>query len=208
MNRKERRRAEAQNRTHEARLRKDVVMQAEIKRVRAVHEAGHAVIARALGVEVEIATLEPDMLDQDFLAGVVTINASGVTHYDDLPAQQQQRAFEIDAIISLAGPLAQKKCQPTNTRRDGWCTDIEDTWKYVFQAVLVEGGVEPEGLSPSDINEWQKVKGGDLLSKLYKETAALVDEHWPAIQSVAEGLLKRPSLNQDDIDALIARIAA
>src|SRR5580704_6948682 len=73
----------------------------------AVHEAGHAVIARKFGLEVEYVTAlwkEPK---------VPSHSAAWLAGHLDVPAQIE--AFEKDAIVALAGIAAQRRAYPAST---------------------------------------------------------------------------------------------
>ena len=81
----------------------------------AYHEAGHAVIARVLGIEVLRATIRPDK----FYAGHVVHGQAGprarTIGAEDREEEwfQRMETAEDRAKLALAGPLAEMKYRPT-----------------------------------------------------------------------------------------------
>ena len=69
-------------------------------------------------------------------------------------------------------------------------------------AVKLKHGEEPTG--DLKLNAAEEAEGDVLFERLLTETEILVEQNWPAIQRVATALLNRLSLDQDDIDTLIA----
>jgi hypothetical protein len=165
----------------------------------AYHEAGHAVVARVLGIGVPYVTLLPGEV------GVQRQSARWLAK-DDADRSVMVRAIENDAKISLAGMCAQLKYRPrTDERRmrsGGWLDDIKQAKSCVAHAVHMKSGgqhVATETAVEVDHDEFWH-----LYEQLKQETMALVEANWPAIERTAEALLRSRALVQDDIDALIA----
>ena len=113
------------------------------------HEAGHAVIARALNINIKYATLED-------VNGYPMVLAESAAH--QRPSDPD--ALEHDAIVSLAGPLAQQRHRPLSQSeqdrawKDGgeWYDDRLNAQNYLLMLQklrrgepVVEGQVDLEG---------------------------------------------------------------
>ena len=96
----------------------------------AYHEAGHAVIARLLGVEVTGVT----MFRTDGVAAAVHTASAAMQGkgLEDFIA-----ALIIDAKVALAGGIAQWQYKPTKGVR-GWDDDIASASNYVATAVFAK----------------------------------------------------------------------
>lgn len=152
----------------------------------ALHEAGHAVIARVLGICIAEVTIGHD-------AGV-----QPDWWEDRLPREQVAEAF---AKFSLAGPAAQ--CR--NRRRRGN--------RFAIVVVLLREGsndyesamIQVRCATGAWTDDPVKKAAADALFELWlDETEKLVDEHWPAIERVARALLVCPVLDQATVDEVIA----
>jgi hypothetical protein len=177
------------------------------KKVTAYHEAGHAVIAHALGLTIHHATRHTEVNNQlstthRRTAGVTTYSALYVAQY--LDAEARAAAAEHDAMVSLGGPFAQLRYRPltpgqiTRSWGDDWWHDRRETIDMVGRAVLSRRGIKPaEGTEiPIDADMVA------LSEHLEARTAELVEQHWPAIVRVATALLEHPVLTQGDIEEL------
>jgi hypothetical protein len=172
----------------------------------AIHEAGHAVIARVLGIEVEEVVIA--------LAPPSGEGRMRLTEYG-LGGVQMRAPRKYDRVMSwyftahalLAGRIAQARACPGSLDPEvaGGVLDsdlahvAELTRKY---ALLTGFGIEPvpEVLSaPQERELWRCRK------RFRRETRILVDKHWLAIERVAEALLSGGVLDGDEVDALIGR---
>ena len=103
------------------------------------HEAGHAVIARALGVGVVHIALFS--LDPGSRGGAQSRSASWLAPADDLLAQIA--GYEIDAKVSLAGPQAQLSYRPGRMRWEHeWSSDLAYARSFIARSVLLKHGVK------------------------------------------------------------------
>lgn len=169
----------------------------EREAVIAHHEAGHAVIARVLGMGIGCVTLFST--DSNNEAVALTISASSAARGADQATLIA--ALEKDAMVSLAGSYAQVRYRPAKNQ-DGWESDTEAASSFVALAVALRHGMTPEdgrtlpkALAPECLQ---------LYERLCDKTEALVAEHWSSIVRVAKALPEHPALNEADVDDLIA----
>jgi ATP-dependent Zn protease len=83
------------------------------KKLKAYHEAGHAVIARVLGVGVPQLTLVS--VDADTAASATTASAAALADRNDLFAHVA--GIEKDIKISMAGPQSQNRYRPRTSTK-------------------------------------------------------------------------------------------
>ena len=170
--------------------------------IKAHHEAGHAVIARVLGVGVTGVMLFSTRSDNSSAAE--TVSAAYAARDADLPSRVA--ALEADAKVALAGPQAQLKYQLVKKRRrDEWEGDITNAQNAACQIVLLmEGATLDPRPHEITLTRDQGNEVNRIVDRLLKEVEHLVIEHWPAIERVAKALLAHRCLSQADVDALIA----
>jgi ATP-dependent Zn protease len=82
-----------------------------VRKVVAYHEAGHAVVARLLGQSIVSVAIGAD----DDSAAAVTSSAAHAARERDAAAQVS--GYETDAMIALAGPIAQVMSRPSQRDR-------------------------------------------------------------------------------------------
>lgn len=166
----------------------------------AYHEAGHAVAARVQGLDVPYVTL----LRTSGTSRASAQHESAAWIARDADRATRVSALEKDAIVFLAGPAAQRRHRlPKN--QDGWKTDLDDAKLRAIKAVLIKNGVTlPEVETKVHLNSDDAEEAKLLYNRLAAKTETLIQEKWLAITRVAEALLTRPVLNQDELDELIA----
>jgi ATP-dependent Zn protease len=142
----------------------------------AYHEAGHAVVAYRLGIEVEHVTIVPDH------------DSRGHFVHADLfcaPGCGSDRANLERAIkISLAGPLAQARLLRRLDRRRGGRQDYD---------------------CASGLARYLAGSAGEREFLRYQErrTHALVDHFWNEIELVAQALIERDQLSGAEVKDII-----
>ena len=157
------------------------------------HEAGHAVIARKLGLEVFYVMLSLDNNGGGF--GKCQHETYFVRNAD---LATKLVAYETDAIVALAGPVAECRYrQPTKREMAGWRGDRKTARRCVTRLVALKRNI----LTPEP-------KYDELFAQFCNKTRVLIDKHWPAIERVAQGLLDFSDLNAALVDDLIAGKAA
>jgi ATP-dependent Zn protease len=179
-------------------------MKADKRRI-AHHEAGHAVIARMLGVDVVRASILPTNKER---GGSLNPSAEHLAGDD---AQARLRGLETDAKIALAGPNAEKKYRPeTNVQkaqREQWRDDLAVCTSAAINIVLLRDDPSIRfnftGARDFEPTETQAAEIRQLVNRFSREAQTLVEQHWPAITRVAAALLDRKILYNDEIAALI-----
>jgi ATP-dependent Zn protease len=173
------------------------------------HEAGHAVIARVLGVDIPCVSIVRMGTDAAGTAGALTWSAAWTGRKD--PATMLA-GVETDAKITFAGPNAELKYLPdTNIKlaqRKQWRSDMERARSAALKIVLLRADpkqqFEFEGRRTVEITSEQDAEVERLVNQFNDQARLLVEQHWPAIGRVAAALLDRRIVYGDKIDALIA----
>jgi hypothetical protein len=174
----------------------------------AVHEAGHAVIARKFGLEVEYVTAlwkEPK---------VPSHSAAWLAGNLDVPAQIE--AFEKDAIVALAGIAAQRRAYPASTADadadvinvvDDDDDDMLNARAAIYRiACLKLGKPVPKGAAKVTMDKAMQNQMREVFAGLKEKIAALIERHWLAIKRVARALETHDRIDdQATLDDLIAR---
>jgi ATP-dependent Zn protease len=163
-----------------------------LQRAIAHHEAGHAVVARVLNLKIDVVTTlpgDPAMYHRQ-------PEGAGVAHFEAL------------AKVALAGRYAQRRYN-ARTAQDvrQFLDDRESALRAAGYAVyLRDGGTLPAPGGTALITfEGPKLdEVRTLLLRCEDDALELVIANWPAIERVAQALLRRPILTGDEVDALIA----
>jgi hypothetical protein len=166
----------------------------------AFHEAGHAVVARALGIGLIRVTIFPTAPNE--VAGCETEPAELLAYDADM--ETMIAALENSAKVSMAGPLAQLKHQ-RRYRSDSlkhWQTDIANALADVVQIAYLHAGIDARSLIDVDYTPSKAVQEA-IWTHLNGETRTLVDANWIAIARVAAALIEHRALSQKDVDKLI-----
>ena len=150
-------------------------------RAAAVHEAGHAVIGRSLGIHCGGATIRPTKVE---LGHAAIGNPLDGWHRGDGP----RRELAKELVISLyAGAEAERVIL-----RSQLCGDEDDVaLARPFLANCVRGSASSEDHAAEE-------------EKLRRRARELVDEYRERILLVADELLTHGSLSGKDIDRLLA----
>jgi hypothetical protein len=174
-----------------------------LRPIKAIHEAGHAVVARVLGITVHFVSMRSTAEGN---LGAVDTDAPYLLA-KSLNLAQQTVVYESGAKVALAGLAAQSRAYPDTVptgivETEG---DIATAQRLARTIVWIGAG------NPLPDNDQTEVVLGTLLSdaqalydRLVREAIALVDEHWPAIERVATALERHDRIDQTELDRLIA----
>src|SRR5262245_39069473 len=167
------------------------------------HEAGHAVVARVLGVGVSYASLYP--VEPENRANVVTASASWLVNESDV--RGKIAALEKDAKVAFGGAAAQQRYRPLTEKqvrraiKSEWAVDWRNACSCVRMIVTLKntGKIDDEVTFDATCTR----KATELAERLLNETDTVVLENWQAIERVTTALLSKPFLTKVDIDALV-----
>lgn len=166
---------------------------------RALHEAGHAVIARKLEIGITHVNARLDHPE------VPTRSAGYLARGLDVPGQIA--AYENDAKVALAGFAANRREHPHLQIYDVLTDDMDDMQNArsaIYGIVCLKSGQRvPDGTFAVPADEDLQKKISDEHFRLEHETARLIEQHWPAIQLVAKHLEKHSPIDQAEVDRLI-----
>lgn len=150
----------------------------------AYHEAGHVVakfVFRLHFTEVSILPGEGDL-------GHVTI--TNVMGYDTTDGRVRRRLAREIIISCYAGAEAELTYSPK--AKDGGSADRQKVFELSREY----------GVFPRNNDYVGSQYHMEYLEKLRREARKLVKKHWPAVQIVAEELLKCEKLDQEQINTL------
>ena len=170
-----------------------------------MHEAGHAVIARKLGLAVNHVDARADYPS--------VVHPSAGFAAGDLPNVATQIAeYEKDAKVALAGLEANRHQFPD--RRvpvldiiTEPMADYQNARNAIYRVhCLMSGEPVPQDAVATPADDVLQSKINEIYFRLLRETAALVERHWPAIERVAKHLERHGSIDeQTELDDLIKR---
>jgi hypothetical protein len=110
----------------------------------------------------------------------------------------------MDAKVALAGPIAQQRAHPGSSRGD--VADVANARNAALcMTLLLRGEPLPRPGTRVEVKVDSAVVDAAeaTLKRLRHETEALLIEHWPAVDRVAQCLLNRNLLDQAELDRLI-----
>ena len=174
----------------------------------AYHEAGHAVVARSLGVEVDCLSIRPDVarrvagyVNSRYSSRLLAVIAEGwLKRHSDGPEGRQswhatshglEREVDSRLQIALAGAAAEE------IKVGKWCSDGARSDLRNFHVCVQGFYSKGEGFVPGSTmvafraRHWRKCQA--LLGRV---------EVWAWVERVAAAALKRGVLTGDEIDAL------
>ncbi len=143
------------------------------------HEAGHAVVARRLGLAAEQVSRGSISLWGVYLAGHTRVPECLAEN----PAYSEQCLW-----IALAGPAAHMRHDPAGYQREG--------------AACARNDYDIARKAFCKLNQRPDCKDEDLVSA-ERKAKELVIQHWSAIEAVAQKLLEQTTLNGKELDALL-----
>ena len=175
----------------------------------AYHEASHAVAARVQGVDV-VSVL---MFQTDAKTRSSILSRSAAHDAEQQGTASRIAGLEIDIWVSLAGPvgdeLRRKARFQRRAMRDDAKDDVARSQKLALRIALLMAGEHapqvPHGEEIDiDVSSAFIESANAILRRLRDETKALLTEHWPAIERVAQTLMTCNLLDQAELDRLIA----
>jgi hypothetical protein len=168
-------------------------MVATKRHIRAIHEAGHAVIARVLGIDVDYVSVTSTAAIN--AGNVPTRSASWVAKH--LDASARILAAENDLKVTLAGIAANERDDVKFTANDEALEqDIRNAQRLANNMAKLKAG--------GQVGDAADKLGDEVLADTKARTAVLVDTHWPAIERVAKHLDRHGRIHQVELDRLIA----
>jgi hypothetical protein len=153
----------------------------------AVHEAGHAVAAVLFRHGLRRATVEPG---EDSLGHILTNRLPrSVRRALELewPTAAQRRRVDGFLTMLLAGPAAERR--------------LAGRWNHV--------GAGQDYADAADVAMRASQDEADMNSQIEAavgRSIAFADDHWPAIEAVAEALAMRGTLTGGEVRAIIASL--
>jgi hypothetical protein len=186
------------------------------------HEAGHAVVARLLGVNIAYATM---LADTHQAAGVQTRSAAWRAVNAGSDSEAHALGCETDAKVSYAGIVAEQIHKPMSKlkirrRMDaGWSNDLRAVESILAKAVMVRSGIPIPMEPPGTVKSWQaepevratftptpeqRAALEAMNVRVQHEVRQLLQDNWSAVERVAAAFLKQPLFSEEEIDALIA----
>jgi len=180
------------------------------ERIIAIHEAGHAVIARVLGIAVSRVAMFPTG-GKGSIAGAQTETESASSLANEADRSAQIRAAETDAKICLAGLCAQQKYQPSKVKHRmplEWRDDFELAKQFVVKAVLLE--TDPAFNLPTEahdiiLNPDASAQVVSRFDRISSDVKGLINDNWPAIEGTAEELLRLRAISGEEVDAIMQK---
>jgi hypothetical protein len=168
------------------------------------HEAAHAVIARVQGVEV-VGVL---MFRTDETTPSSVFSRSAAYHAGADTAARIA-GLEMEIRIALAGPIANALYGKDRSSRKVKESEIDDRARSDSMAVeialLMAGKPIPQHHDGIQLTVDRTIieSANVVITRLWEETKALLVEHWPAVQRVAEALMTCDLLDQAELDRLM-----
>lgn len=151
----------------------------------AVHEAGHACVARSF--------------DWRVLSAQVRRDGTGLTRDAPPWLRAQHRAAREDILIRLAGPLADERLLAVKLPPDGRYDDLRTAAKDLLRAGI-PGGCEFDMTTAHR----DATRIGVALPELIVEARRVLAVRWPEIERVAAVLYERGSLSGRQVQAASA----
>jgi hypothetical protein len=161
------------------------------------HEASHAVVARKLGIDVAYVSARGRVARTKAAAWSLTESAALID------------AYQRDAIVSLAGPLADQRLLSIDDSfldiHDAEDQDMANANANIYRSVCLRNGT-PCSDEPAQVVISEEMNAALWMEfdRLKAEAGCLVAQHWRAIQRVAKSLQRHDRIDQAELDRLIA----
>jgi hypothetical protein len=152
----------------------------------AIHEAGHAVIARALGIKVTSISMHND--------GVSAARVKSM-----IP--QWRPGLEAELKLTMAGAAAQGRLSTEDVHMST-VPELESDYERIIvlaaNMAAVDAGLEWDDMAKLDVADLNA-----FIRRFSDETEALVEQHWPAIVRVAKALMVQNWVTGAELDRLM-----
>ena len=170
----------------------------------AYHEAGHAVVSLLLRPEIRLgrATIEQEG------------NAAGSVSFVEREPRASQEDFLERLCIAIAGQVSQVRKFGAGAADAGAISDFRNAtlvaWDYItrfgldpqFGPVILDALKEREVTSGWIFDEAQR-RLQAVLKEAQAKTAVIVDTHWDKVERVAQLLLEKKSVSEEEIRCVV-----
>lgn len=165
------------------------------------HEAGHALTARLLGVDIPKVTIIPS-----------TSGAGGVTFINPKKmGLHSKEELETDIIVSYGGRCAEYVLLGDNDKiTTGASSDIQSATKNIYSMISHYGMTEEFGMLNLPMleidNEIILKKAVNISKELYQKSLNLLIENKETLKLIAEQLIEKETLSGEELDQLIFNV--
>lgn len=163
----------------------------------AVHEAGHAVAAVALGLPLKSVDVRVRRLP----GGRVSV---GYTNCP-IPATREPAVLSAAMTQLMCGPLAEARVDPAAARSG--CHDLDqESARRLAAFIACESTTDPDGRDSISSREIQReaARIEQLVGRANAQAGELVRSHWAAIRETAGLLAQREFLRAEQVAAIVA----
>jgi cell division protease FtsH len=175
------------------------------RKITAYHEAGHAIIAKLISPENKVAKVT--IIPSTKGAGGYTMNIPPDRMY------RTKKDMEKDIMVSLGGRCAEEIVFGEDNITTGASGDIERATETVLSMVKRFGMNKNTGLISYDVlykNSFNGINDKILdecknkLDELYSEVKSLLIKNMAKLDRIANALLEKETLEEEEIDSIIA----
>lgn len=156
----------------------------------AVHEAGHALVACAVGAPIARVSVEPDRMGEGFEGYCNTLIPKGF----DPCRRSSEEILRRELVVAVAGPIAEKlgtgRCD-----RVAAAADTENTFRNAVRLVGgdLAGPVSDSSWTPAV--EWVR-RAQDLAESILRKG-------WRALEALVAALLERGALDGEQVRRVV-----
>ena len=169
----------------------------------AYHEAGHAVASMALLPERKI----------EQLTVIPRSNSLGMLAFDSEQVEDYHHEFLFKlTCVALAGRAAQLKAFGKEGLDSGASGDLQQVMQYAYLAISQWGmsdelfNISPAALGKIAQGDWYQARVESeiegWIQKATKQTNALIEEHFGAIERIAKAVLEQETLDAESLHCL------